>query len=190
MQEAETRVDQNDNESSDSEPEMYRVWFPKPQTRQLTPAEIETSPDSVVFEPVTDNVEHFDEGTGVLQRTETDGPLESGSGLLLENISGNLQNVNQETNGAGSPVKDKICMGHSVGHEAISDNVHEMRKRSQRDKVVPKRFTYDTLGVPKWEPVHAQAKVVNPVRYCSTAYLLLNVPSKLSTYTIEVKQKV
>nr|XP_055065286.1 uncharacterized protein LOC129447547 [Misgurnus anguillicaudatus] len=185
IQEAE-RVDLNDNESSDSETEMYRVCFPKPQARQLTPAEIETTSDSVVFEPVHDNVERFDEEIGVLQRAETDESVESSSRLLLENISDNLLNVNQETNAASS-VQDQLCIDQSEGHNTISDNVLEMGKRPQRDKVVPKRFTYDTLGVPKWEPVHARAKVVNPVRYCSTVYLLMNVPSKLSAYTVKLK---
>ncbi len=70
-------------------------------------------------------------------------------------------------------------------NQNVSDDVPETGRTSQRTITVPKRFTYDTLGMPNFEPVLAQAKVVNPVRYCSTAYLWLNTPSrKLSTCAV------
>ncbi len=73
-----------------------------------------------------------------------------------------------------------MSVHQSDADQNTSDDVPETGRN------VPKRFTYDTFGVPKVEPVLAQAKVVNPVRYCSTAYLWLNMPSrKLSNCAVE-----
>ncbi len=193
MQEVETRADSNIG-SSDSEDESYGVWFPEPVDCQFTPRRTEISQkDAVVSEDVTGNVEHSDTRVETPQEIETVESIESGSRLQSENDSDNLQDVSRVSDlcdNVISSVQDLVSVHQSDADQNTSDDVPETGRRSQRTRNVPKRFTYDTFGVPKVEPVLAQAKVVNPVRYCSTAYLWLNMPSrKLSNCAVTLNPR-
>lgn len=190
MQAAETTVDPNNDESSDSETEAFGVWYPIPQNQQLTPEGRETFQDPMVSESVIENMESSDDEVEIMQSAETEESIASDLRLLSENNSASLQDVSQESTGAVEiPEQDQMNVDQSDVNQTISDNVPERGTRSQRERIVPKRFTYDTLGVPKFEPVLAQAKAVNPGRYCSTAYLWMNVPSRLSTCTVTLSQR-
>ncbi len=193
MQEVKTRADSNIG-SSDSEDESYGVWFPEPVDCQFTPRRTEISQkDAVVSEDVTGNVEHSDTRVETLQEIETVESIESGSRLLSENDSDNLQDVSRVSDlcdNVISSVQDLVSVHQTDADQNTSDDVPETGRRSQRTRNVPKRFTYDTFGVPKVELVLAQAKVVNPVRYCSTAYLWLNMTSrKLSNCTVTLNPR-
>ncbi len=81
-----------------------------------------------------------------------------------------------------TPRRTEISQKDAVVSEDVTGNVEHSDTRVE--------FTYDTFGVPKVEPVLAQAKVVNPVRYCSTAYLWLNMPSrKLSNCAVTLNPR-
>lgn len=189
MQEVETRADQSTG-SSDSEDEIYGAWFPEPEDGQSTFRRTEISQKDAV---VTENVEHSGTRVETPQEIETVESIESDSSLLSENDSDHLQDVSRVSDlcdTVTSPVRDLVSDSQSDVNQTISDDVPETGRRSQRTRIVPKRFTYDTLGVPNVEPVLAQAKAVNPVRYCSTAYLWLNMPSrKLSTCTVTLSPR-
>lgn len=104
----------------------------------------------------------------------TDDSAETGSRLQSENDSENVQNVSHVSDCCDtvtSPVRDLESVDQSDVNQIISHSVPEIERRSQKMRTVPKRFTYDTLGMPTVEPVAVQTKAVNPVRYHSSVYL-------------------
>ncbi|KAL1258932.1 hypothetical protein QQF64_009509 [Cirrhinus molitorella] len=175
-----------------SSDETYGVWFPEPEDCQLTLKRTETSQkDAVVSEnDATENVEHFDVQDETPEETENVESIESCSRCLSENDSNNIQisQVSDLYDTVTSQVQDLVRVDQSDANQTIPDDVPETGRRSQRMRTVPKRFTYDTLGMPKVEPVLAHTKVVNPVRYCSTVYLQLNVYLSTCSVTLSPRQ--
>lgn len=190
-QEKEGRGDQNPDLSSESEDELYGVWYHVPENHPLTHRRRDPSQnnaevfDNAVSETVkqivSENVEQSGAQVEVSQRVETDESVESVSRLLPESDPDNLQSVSQLSD-LGDVESDLSNVNESDINQGISAEEIEKERRSQRERTVPKRFTYDTLGEPNFEPVIAQTKAVSPVRYCSTLFLWMNVPARrLST---------
>ncbi len=89
----------------------------------------------MVSEDVTGNVEHSDTRVETPQEIETVESIESGSRLLSENDSDNLQDVSRVSDlcdNVISSVQDLVSVHQSDADQNTSDDVPETGRRSQR----------------------------------------------------------
>lgn len=112
--------------------------------------------DPVVYDNVIENVESSHKSAESPQRIEREESVDSDLRLLTEPGSENSQDVRRVLdfcNTVTSPVQDLMTASQNDESQTTAENVPEVGRRSQREKVVAKRFTYDTFGVPTFKPV-------------------------------------
>lgn len=179
-QEVQTRDILSPDEDSDSDDYVYETQVHMPEEPSMFP---EKEPFQTEFDDVYESVELSDEMVEII-----DASTGSELGTLPEKPTDDLQNAGKVPDICNDDVDDVQELSDeqmSVTNPGVSMEVNEMNRRPQRIRTVPKRFTYDTFGEPKFEPNLAQVKALSPVRYCSTVFLWMNMPSCRNTCPVK-----